>query len=55
MTNPRPADGLITFINAEQIAAKGLELEVEGKLAGGLRGTLAIPCKTRRSNRANRP
>ena len=36
-----PADGSITFINKEQVASKGLELEIEGKLGGGIEGNLA--------------
>ena len=33
-----PADGLISFRNDEAIASKGLEVEIEGKLARGFEG-----------------
>jgi outer membrane receptor for ferrienterochelin and colicins len=36
-----PIDGLITFNNNEQVASKGLEFEIEGKLARGFEGNLA--------------
>jgi outer membrane receptor for ferrienterochelin and colicins len=35
------ADDLITFVNREEIASKGLEFEIEGKMVGGFEGNLA--------------
>jgi len=36
-----PADGVITFTNKEQIAARGVELELESKLPGGFEGNVS--------------
>ena len=36
-----PADDLIMFSNLERVMAKGVEMELEGKLTGGLKGKIS--------------
>ncbi len=45
-----PADGLITFVNKEEVAARGLELELESKLHGGFEGNVAYTLQQTREH-----
>jgi len=46
------SDGRITFSNQEQIAARGLELELESKLPGGFEGSVAYTLQQTRDQEA---
>ncbi|HKX29447.1 MAG TPA: TonB-dependent receptor, partial [Blastocatellia bacterium] len=50
-----PADGLITFTNAEKIESKGLDLEAETKLVNGLEAHLGYTLQSTRDRRTNEP
>jgi iron complex outermembrane receptor protein len=46
-----PADGLITFRNEGQVASRGLEFEMEGKLAGGFEGNVSYTLQQTRDEK----
>jgi outer membrane receptor for ferrienterochelin and colicins len=49
-----PADGLIVFKNTDQVDAKGLELELGGKWAGGLEGRLSYALQETRNRQTGK-